>query len=324
MQQHSVSTLAADLIVDGQTYVASDEFLPPSFIDSIADSLALWMGAQGIPVKRERVLAMCGAFFNDPQCDELVRQMDLAGISQSVLMLPDFSYRFRGAKAIDLLVGKVRAIAARHPNRLHVWLGVDPRWGKDGLDLFERETRDGLIKGMKLYPPCGYSPSDDALYPFYELCRERGLPVSVHSGGTASVFQLDLGYPRLLDKAARDFPDVDFVLSHASTCYTDEALMLCSARPNVYLEVSGYASQPIEKVGSLFQHGVGHKVIFGTDWPSFRAQGTQHQLLERLRRADGPAGGMRPFEVERFLGKTVVSLMPQAASHLKFSNCESE
>jgi len=152
------------------------------------------------------------------------------------------------------------------------------------------------------------------LTPFNDIGRQPALPVSVHTGGSASVFQLDLGYPRLIDKAARDFPDVNFVLSHASTCYTDEALMLCASRPNVYLEVSGYASQPVGRVNELFLHGVGHKVVFGTDWPSFRAQGTQRHLLERLRGVNGPAELMRPFELGRFLGKTVASLMPSHAA----------
>jgi len=305
----------AEAVIDGQAYVAAPDFLPPNFIDSVADSLALSMEAQGIPTRRERILAMCGAFFDDPHCDGLVRQMDDAGIARSVLMLPDFSYRFPdGATGIDALIGKARAILVRHPGRFHLWVGVDPRWGKDGIDLFERATADGVVHGMKLYPPCGYSPSADMLYPFYEICRRRGLPVSVHTGGSASVFQLDLGYPRLVDKAARDFPDVNFVLSHASTCYTDEALMLCGSRPNVYLEVSGYASQPVGRVNELFLHGVGHKVIFGTDWPSFRAQGTQRHLLERLRGASGPVELMRPFELARFLGQTVASLMPSHAA----------
>ena len=300
-------------IIDGQVYVASPEFLPPKFIDSVADSLMLWMSAQGISARRERILSMCVKYFDDPQCDVLVGQMDEAGIAQSVLMLPDFSYRFpEGHAAIDDLIARSRAILKRHPGRFHLWLGVDPRWGKTGIDLFERATADGVVQGMKLSPPCGYSPSADMLHPFYEICRQRKLPVSVHTGGSASVFQLDLGYPRLIDKAARDFPDLNFVLSHASTCYTDEALMLCASRANVYLEVSGYASQPVSKVNELFQHGVGHKVVFGTDWPSFRAQGTQQHLLERLRGTGGPLPLMRPFELERFLGKTVASLMPSA------------
>ena len=46
----------AEAVIDGQAYVAAPDFLPPNFIDSVADSLALSMEAQGIPTRRERAL----------------------------------------------------------------------------------------------------------------------------------------------------------------------------------------------------------------------------------------------------------------------------
>lgn len=297
-------------VIDAQVYVASLDFVPSGFIDSISQGLQLWMQAQGVEYNENRIKALCSSYFDDPQCDKLVKQMDEAGIDKSVLMLPDFTYRFSDSVLnMDQMIAGIKLILKRHPGRFYYWLGIDPRWGKKGLERFEAEVATGLVKGMKLYPPCGFSPSDEAMYPYYEICRNNGLPVSIHTGGTANVFQLDLSYPRLIDKACLAFPEVDFILSHASTCYSDEALMLCSARPNIYLEVSGYASQPIEKLTELFKYGVNHKIIFATDWPSFRAQGPQSTFIDQFFSEGGPINYMRDFEVKRFFGETIKSLM---------------
>ena len=302
-------------VIDGQSYIASTDFLPPSFVEGIAANTSLWVAAQGLDVSRARVHAACLRYFDDPWCDALVTQMDEAGIRQSVLMLADFTYAISGLKlTIAEMIAHHRAVLDRHPGRFYVMLGVDPRWGRDGVDLFERAIAENGFHGLKLYPPCGYSPSDEALWPFYEICQARGLPVSVHTGGTAMALSLDLGYPRLIDRAARTFGGVNFILSHASTCYTDECVMLCNARPNVYLDVAAFAAQPRKRLSALFEYGISHKLIFATDWPSFRGRGKQRSLLGEMFAEDGPVNHMRDFEVRRFFHGTLESLLPSNRS----------
>lgn len=301
-------------VIDGQVYIASTDTLPREFIEGIAVNTGCWLAAQGMEVEPKRVLETCLRHFDDPLCDALVAQMDEAGIDQAVLMAADFTYAFRSMKlTIAEVYERHRAVLERHPGRFYVMAGVDPRWGRDGLDLFERAVVRYGFHGLKLYPPCGYSPSEESLWPYYELCRAHGLPVSVHTGGTAPAMQLDLGFPRLTDRAARTFGDVSFILSHASTCYSDESAMMCSARPNVYLEVSGFASQPRARLNDLFDQGVSHKIIFATDWPSFRGQGPQATFVRAMKDEHGPLQRMRPFEVDRFWGGTMLSLLPSGA-----------
>src|SRR5690606_26723281 len=97
-------------------------------------------------------------------------------------------------------------ICERHPGRFYVFAGVDPRWGLDGIRLFERGVGEYGFHGLKLYPPCGYSPSDPRLYSLYEICASRGLPVLTHVGGTSPALAFDTSDPILLDQAARSFP----------------------------------------------------------------------------------------------------------------------
>lgn len=59
------------------------------------------------------------------------------------------------------------------------FIHIDPR--REGvLDLLKRSVEDWGFKGVKLYPPLGYFPYDDRMYPIYEYCQTNGLPIIAH------------------------------------------------------------------------------------------------------------------------------------------------
>jgi len=272
-------------IIDFHSHIASAMCFPPSFTSGVVDNMTVALQAAGLPIPREKVTRMHDATLDDPWCDELISQMDEAGIREAVLLLPDFTYALRDAThSIQELVEHHRLVRDRHPGRFRVFVGVDPRWGMDGLELFDRCVREHGFDGMKLYPPCGYPISDPALYPFYEICAELGLPVLTHIGATAPCLDFDIARPIFVDRAARDFPGVDFVLAHGTVHYPDECAMLCTNRPNVYIDVSGFEAYGIHALHSAFRRGINHKILFGTDWPVFRLQGRQSGFIERLER----------------------------------------
>jgi uncharacterized protein len=274
-------------IIDFHTHVADEMCFPKSFNDGVVGNMALALASRGLPVPREKVAKMHAGTLQDPLCDELVKQMDEAGVSESVLLLPDFTYRLKDSThTIEELIDHHRKVVDRHPGRFRVLVGVDPRWGADGLALFERAVTEYRFDGMKLYPPCGYRLSDEMLYPFYEICAQYSLPVLSHIGATSPVLDFEIARPIFVDKAARDFPGVDFVLAHGSVHYPDEVAMLCNNRPNIYLDVSGYEAFGAQALNTLFRRGINHKVVFGTDWPVFRLQGRQSDLVEKLHKED--------------------------------------
>jgi predicted TIM-barrel fold metal-dependent hydrolase len=148
------------------------------------------------------------------------------------------------------------------------------------------------FRGFKVYPPCGFSPSSSALFPFYEICERYGVPVLLHIGPTSPALSFDTCHPFLIDEAARRFPTVPFILAHGAVSFVEECTMLCRFRPNVYLDVSGYqltleGDGNCSAVRRLVSQDIAHKVLFGTDWPVFRLQGTQGSFVERLTGAAG-------------------------------------
>jgi len=297
-------------IVDGHAHVASTDFIPRSFIEGTVKNVSLALAAQGIQTSRDKLLDLYLAKLQDHDCSLLTTEMARAGIGQTVLLLPDFTYALRDAVlTIDEMIERHRSILEKWPEAYRIFVGVDPRWGADGVALFERAVVQYGFHGLKLYPPCGYSPSDRELYPFYEICAAHGLPVVSHTGGTSPALDFDTAHPLMVDRAARDFPTVNFILAHGGTTYLEQCAMMCAYRPNVFLDVSAYQSMSIQRLGDLFARGVNHKIIFGTDWPVFRLQGNQKSFIDALLSDASPLRQLKPRELSAFFYETMTRLL---------------
>jgi predicted TIM-barrel fold metal-dependent hydrolase len=262
----------------------------------------LWarLEARGQKVARNRVLDLMLGGLQDRDGSRLVAEMDSAGIDVAVLLIPDFTVAMRQTFTIEETFAAYRAVLERHPGRFIVMGGVDPRWGADGVALFERSIRDFGFKGLKVYPPCGYSPSDRSLYPLYETCARHRLPVLVHIGPSSPGLSLDTCHPFLLDEAIRDFPSVPFILGHGGAHFVEECAMLAAFRPNVYVDVSGFqcalrGGSAAECLRHLCTRGINHKLLFGTDWPVFRMRGDQRDAVASI---FGPRGALSALPEE--------------------------
>lgn len=302
------------MIIDAHCHVASTHFTPRSFAEGVVDSMLCAMHARGVPASKRALMDMYLSTMQDHQCDELVAQMSDAGIERTVLLLPDFTYALRDSElTIAEMFDRHAEILARHPTRLHVFAGVDPRWGRDGIELFERGLVSLGFSGLKIYPPCGYSPSARELYPYYELCAAHGCPVLTHTGATSPALSFEHTNPLCIDQAARDFPNVAFILAHASGWNMDEHHMMAASRPNIYLDISGYGAFPAQRVSGLVGRDIDHKIIFGTDWPVFRMQATQQELVTRLMEEQGPLGRIPARERALITAKNISRLLPRKA-----------
>jgi predicted TIM-barrel fold metal-dependent hydrolase len=297
-------------VIDTHCHIASLDFIPPSFVRGLADNAQLALEAQGIRGGAEKITKMFLTKFQDQMCDELVAEMDEAGVDKAVLLAADFTYAVKDCRmSIADVLAHHRVVMERHPGRFYVFSGVDPRWERDGTDLFERSIRDYGFHGYKVYPPCGFGSSDRRLYPYYEMCAKWRLPVLIHVGGTCPDLAFDTASAVMLDQAARDFPGVNFILAHGSVAYVEECAMMAAFRPNVYIDVSGFQTAEMGMLAQVFGRSFNHKVLFGTDWPFFRLQGSQKECLDKLRADDGPLDRLRGREEAAFMGGTIDRLL---------------
>lgn len=293
-EPHTERSWVPSRVVDAHCHVASEDHIPGSFVNGAVANMVSALSAQGIDIKPSVLRSRFLAHLQDPLCDKLVEEMERAGISHSVLLVPDFTWALSDCVlSIQESFDRHREILTRHPGKFTVFGGVDPRWGADGVALFEQSLVSFEFGGFKVYPPCGLSPSDPALFPYYELCAHHQVPVVVHVGPTSPALSFKATNPFELDHAAQAFPTVNFILAHGSVNFVEECTMMCRFRPNVYLDVSAYQSSgstsaQCDPIKSMVGRGINHKVLFGTDWPVFRLQGDQRTFVEEILADNGP------------------------------------
>jgi len=180
--------------------------------------------------------------------DELLRDMDTSGVEKTVLMGGPtdgyWEYKKTGFAGNERVAEAVKA----HPDRLIGNVYIDAREA-DMLDTLKRYLDRGF-RAMKIFPPVGFTPDDERMFPVYEEVERRGVPVLSHAGQTNIKLISDdpkvrkatdsrLGHPMNFDQLARLFPDVIFVLAHMGYPFFVEAMSVAQANPNVYLDVSG-------------------------------------------------------------------------------------
>jgi predicted TIM-barrel fold metal-dependent hydrolase len=309
-------------IIDCHCHIAAEEHTPRSFIEGSIANMVSALSAQGVPVTAKKLLAMFLVKMQDPLGDALAREMESAGINKTILLVPDFTYALKDCNlTIEESFQRHREILLRHPGKFEVFGGVDPRWDKDGLALFERSLSEFKFRGLKLYPPCGYSPSDPSLFPYYELCAYYKVPVLLHIGPTSPVLDFTFSSPFLVDEAARLFPSVNFILAHGVVNFVEECVMMCRFRPNVYLDISGYQTTlgfdpSAACVRNIVSLGINHKILFGTDFPVFRLQGEQAGFLDVLTNETGAFAQLNDREKSLILSRNIERLLEKPVAVL--------
>lgn len=306
------------IVYDAHCHLASSDIIPDAFVADVASNIDQGLAAAGITLPRGRTAAALAAQHRDDQADQLVREMDQAGIARCALLAPDLGLRMPMRLSPRQVAARHHDVRLRHPGRFWIFAGADPRRGTAGVEEFEREVCSYGFEGLKLYPPCGYSPSDKGLFPYYEICAERGLPVFLHTGPTAGSLAYEPAHPLHVDEAARAFPGVNFILGHGGLVHLDVSSYLAAYRRNVYLDIGGFAGTPFASgwevhLNRLFRLGLNHKIVFGTDWPLNRISGGYKRLVDKILYGPVVFAGVKRREQKMIMGGNLGRLLPSRA-----------
>lgn len=170
--------------------------------------------------------------------------------------------------------------ATRDLNNIFVVAGISY------LNYKERDLREisdflkeGLIKGLKLYP--GYEPfypHDNRLQVVYDLAVEYDVPVMFHSGDTYSPKgKVRYAHPLHIDDVAVDNPDMKIVICHVGNPWIRDCMEVVYKNANVYADFSGlvlgdfsdkfekYMKAQLEEM--ILYAGEPQYLLYGTDWP---------------------------------------------------------
>lgn len=199
-----------------------------------------------------------------PSAEELLRDMDIAGVERSVL-LGWYWEKPESCVAQNRFYAKcVRA----HPDRLSAFATVHPA-AADARDEIRRVQGDGLIGLGELSPHSQHvSLSDPAWRAILVLAGELGLPVNLHVTDPRSK-----SYPGRVATPeadfiglAREFPATTFILAHwgGGLAFNAESRAL----HNIYYDT---AASPLMYDSAVWQravNGVGtERILFGSDNP---------------------------------------------------------
>ena len=182
------------------------------------------------------------------------------------LVICEYSPKATGMQPAEDLLPLVR----HNPARFSLIANLNPHLHYPPGDELARQLELGAI-ALKVHPVHGgFSPADPALYPAYQACAERGLPVVVHCGtSTFPGSSNELADPALLIPVLRDFPGLTVVLAHGGRgWWYDTAASLALLHENVWIELSGLPPHRLPHYYARFDLArLARKFIFGTDWP---------------------------------------------------------
>jgi uncharacterized protein len=201
----------------------------------------------------------------DPDPARLDALLDAEGVDVA-LLFAEYSPGATGIQPVEDLL----PLTAHNPQRYRLVANVNPRLHTPPAAEAERQLDLGAV-AVKVHPVHGAFRVDrDDMYPVYDLCAERGVPVIVHTG--PSIFpgsRAEAGDPSLMDAIAGAYPGVQFVLAHGGRghWYADAARMTL-ARDNVWIDLAGLPPKRLPDYYAGFDlRALARKWVFGTDWP---------------------------------------------------------
>jgi predicted TIM-barrel fold metal-dependent hydrolase len=228
-----------------------------------------------------------------PSVDELLREMDVAGVERAVLLGWYWLKPETCVRQNRFYAECVRA----HPRRFSGFATLHAAAGREATLVEIRRARDeGLVGLGELSPHAqGYSIDDPVFRAALALAAELRLPVNLHvTCPDARAYPGHVPTP-LGDfvRLAREFPAITFILAHWGGLLPlrPEFASQMAALKNVFYDTAASPLLYDETVWGRFVEAVGpERVIFGSDYPlnvypRLDAAPTMTRLIEEARTA---------------------------------------
>jgi uncharacterized protein len=173
------------------------------------------------------------------------------------------------------------AMAAAYPDRVLFCGGVDPNFRglAEALAQVDYQVRELGATSFKFYnghletKNCWRCDDEKLAYPIYERIRAAGIKViQFHKGNPFGLQSLEWLSPLDLQQAARDFPDMTFVVHHLALPYFEELVSIAARFPNIHLSLAGYMTfyhiaprRVLEHIGRLLQVVGADRILWGSE-----------------------------------------------------------
>ncbi|MCP4756274.1 MAG: amidohydrolase family protein [Proteobacteria bacterium] len=232
--------------------------------------------------------------FFDPDGSVLLKRMEEAGVDKTVILPLDWE-KVNGASTKHIMEQNraYSELSEKHPDKIIAFFSIHPE-RENAPQSFKTAVSHWGMKGLKLYPPTGFYPTDKICTPFYEICLAYDLPVLFH-GTTSPMSTEPYCHPDGFSQLAATFPELKIVVAHSGGReWQKEAIRACREHENIYLDISGLQSVKekasfLNLIKYLFDSlGTFQKVLFGTDSPIFNGICEVKDMVTTLGQADVP------------------------------------
>lgn len=196
--------------------------------------------------------------WHDPP-EKLISLMDAANIDVSVITT------YADEPGPEDGVSRLRQYLKEYPERFVGFPRMDPRWGQEAIDTFERMITEHGMRGLKLHPVSNLSnPFADFTIEMMDKAAELDVPVLIHSGDRIMCLPQQIG-----EAAART--NATILMGHVGGFFNaQEAVDVAEAHENIVLETSAFPyprviQDAIDRIGA-------DRVIYGSDQPAANPQ----------------------------------------------------
>ncbi len=230
----------------------------------------------------------------------LVEEMDKAGIEIATPLMMDMAFCKEfggGTKDFEEQTAETQAAVEainRRYNRTRMlpFVAADPN-RQNVVELVIEALRGRGFKGVKVYPVMGFTPDDTRLYPIYEYCAEKQIPITSHceNGGIPGLGEYyHLADPKYWAVVLKDFPLLTLNLAHNDRTGSDWQPVIAGLiikYPNVYTDIS-YDTEMLYTPRRYFKDikrmlgttKIQDRVLYGTDWYMGRCFWTETSYLK--------------------------------------------
>jgi len=268
--------------------------------------------AEGAGIKKslDEVMPIYRDYVNDVEGDRLVRRMDESGIDITAVNIVDNVDFGFDSERIMRINGYCARMAAKHPERIITFAGIDPR-RPDAPALFRRCIEELGMKGLKWHPDDGYYPNSKEAYAVLAVASELNVPLLTHTGPLPSS-RAKYAQPIHLDDIAVDFPNINIIAAHMGDIWWRDWAALAKYKKNIYGDLAMW-QLTAESKPHLFRRYLREildivgptKVLFSSDGPVYEPLVSNKHWIELIRNLpDDSTDGIKfsEEEVEAILG----------------------
>ena len=193
-------------------------------------------------------------WFDPPET--IVNLLDEAEIEQAIVM----TYRDAPGPE-ERVVEYIAEAIQRYPGRLIGYARMNPRYGDEAVELFDKAIREYKFKGLKLHPVSYVMhPASDATLELIRHAASLNAPALFHCGDEEFTLPLQVA------EAAEAVPEATIILGHMGGYFhVRDAIRVAKRLPNLVLETSAMPypamiRETVEQLGA-------ERLLFASDGP---------------------------------------------------------